>query len=482
LISVLSVFCIGIIFSTNVDAHVSEQGFVLLLPTRFYIAAGVAAVALTVLLLAFTKSDRLHKLMSPIALMSFSPAPALAKVTSLMSLMFLVVIVVLGVVGSRDPLQNPLPLYIWTVWWIALVTLQGLVGNIWHYLNPWTGLLALFGSSTNDEIHQQEHTSPSADVTRESDSYPALLGFLVFAWLLLVYPAPDDPFRLAAIVCLYWTSTFIAMLIFGERYWLERAEFITVLMRAFQQLSPMGVHAGKLHIGLPGWKLIHQSTKSVQWPQRLRSSAALFVLALLAFGSFDGLNETFWWLSVIGVNPLEFPGRSALIDVTTLGLLGTGALLVLCFGLCIYAGNWMAQSARHPIDFKLAFNVLAVSVLPIAFAYHIAHFLTAFLVNIQYTLAATSDPLASGADWLGIGKFYVSTGFLNSHHSVEFIWLSQASVVVLGHIISVLLAHALANRLYADSRRALVSQIPLACFMILYTCLGLWLLAAPKGA
>ncbi|MFN3146500.1 MAG: hypothetical protein ACE368_15255 [Paracoccaceae bacterium] len=33
-------------------AHVSEQGFVLLLPTDLYISGGVASVALTVLLLA----------------------------------------------------------------------------------------------------------------------------------------------------------------------------------------------------------------------------------------------------------------------------------------------------------------------------------------------------------------------------------------------------------------------------------------------
>lgn len=34
-------------------------------------------------------------------------------------------------------------------------------------------------------------------------------------------------------------------------------------------------------------------------------------LTLLGVGSFDGLNETFWWIGMIGINPPEFPGRSA---------------------------------------------------------------------------------------------------------------------------------------------------------------------------
>ena len=62
------------------------------------------------------------------------------------------------------------------------------------------------------------------------------------------------------------------------------------------------------------------------------------------------------------------------------------------------------------------------------------------------------------------------------------IFLTQAGAVVIGHVLAILVAHAMALRLYGENRPALLSQIPLAGFMILYTFLGLWLLAAPKGA
>ena len=49
----------------------------------------------------------------------------------------------LGMTGPRDPLTNPLPLTIWVVWWIGLVPLQGLWGNLWRWIDPWRGVLAL---------------------------------------------------------------------------------------------------------------------------------------------------------------------------------------------------------------------------------------------------------------------------------------------------------------------------------------------------
>jgi len=114
--------------------------------------------------------------------------------------------------------------------------------------------------------------------------------------------------------------------------------------------------------------------------------------------------------------------------------------------------------------------------------YHVAHFMTAFLVNIQYTAAALTDPLNTGSDWLRLGQFYVTTGFLNNHHTVEIVWLTQAALVVFGHVVSILLSHNVAEALFPNRRTAFLSHLPLAVFMVAYTFLGLWLLASPRGA
>jgi hypothetical protein len=111
-----------------------------------------------------------------------------------------------------------------------------------------------------------------------------------------------------------------------------------------------------------------------------------------------------------------------------------------------------------------------------------AHYLASFLVGIQYTIAAISDPFASGADYLGLQPFRVTTGFFNRIDTVRLIWITQAGLVVLGHVWSMLLAHRVATDLFGDHKKAARATLPLSIFMIAYTFLGLWLLAAPKGA
>ena len=52
-----------------------------------------------------------------------------------------------------------------------------------------------------------------------------------------------------------------------------------------------------------------------------------FALVALASVSFDGLSKTFFYLGLNGLNPLEYPGRTALMDINAIGLLATCAAL-----------------------------------------------------------------------------------------------------------------------------------------------------------
>jgi len=457
-------------------AHVSEQGLVLLLPTEVYISAGVLAVVLTVLLLAILPATVGERLLSAIKIGRAPPGWVCGnRISSLLSLAILVALIVFGFLGSRDPLKNPLPLYVWTFWWIGLVVLQALVGNVWHWINPWAGICQLLGIRDETDAGRR---------LEKVGVWPALLLFFLFTMYALANPSPDDPDKLAVVVLAYWIFTFIAMAVFGRKSWERSGEFISVVMAFYARMAPFRASRTHFNIGLPSHRAFADSEEFVG------VSMAVFVLVLLGCGSFDGINETFWWLSTIGVNPLEFPGRSAIIMETIAGILIANLLLILLFGVCIYFGIKLVESSnRHPesgdrkrVSKVQAFTELSISMLPIAFAYHLAHFLITFLVNMQYLFAATSDPMNNGSDLLGIGTFYVTTGFLNTHHSVEILWLLQAGIVVLGHILSVIMAHGIALRLFGSSRHAVLSQIPLAVFMIFYTFLGLWLLASPKGA
>src|SRR5690606_3000237 len=118
----------------------------------------------------------------------------------------------------------------------------------------------------------------------------------------------------------------------------------------------------------------------------------------------------------------------------------------------------------------------------IALAYHFAHYLIALLVNGQYALAAISDPFSRGWNLFGTADNYISAGLVMGPAAAWVLWNLQAAAIVGAHVLAVILAHMLSERLHGSSQAATRSQIPLTILMILYTVLGLWLLATPTGA
>ena len=434
-------------------AHASEQGFILLLPTDIYIMAGAATVALTLLLQAFIPAKTTKGLFRVGCLWRWRPLPA-RHLISCISTFFLAGLIWSGLTGTRDPLANLLPLSIWTGWWIFLVFIQGLIGDHWRYTNPWTGVAAMLSRITQ--------LNAPFRYPRRLGHWPAVILFLSFATLLLTDPAPADPVRLARYVGIYWYLMLLGVVLFGPA-WMVRAEALTILMRTYRQVAIIGHKNGRFAIGLPGWQILQSPTP--------KFALTVFILLLLGCGSFDGLNETFWWFGQLGINPLEYPGRSAVIVPNFLGMLLANATLILSYTVCLWLGAHLVDQGG---GLKQAFCRYAPTILPIALGYHFAHYLTSFMVEGQYIVKVLYSSL-------GLNDFYVTTGFFNRPGTVRTIWLAQAGAVVIGHVFAILLAHALALRTYKNNRTALIAQAPLAIFMVCYTVFGLWLLASPRG-
>ena len=212
-------------------------------------------------------------------------------------------------------------------------------------------------------------------------------------------------------------------------------------------------------------------------------SAAAMLLLLAALGSltFDGLSRTFAWLGAIGANPLEYPGRTALVPINTAGLLGTVLLLS---GLYVAAVAIGWRIAGRPGPFSAAAGRLALSLLPIAIAFHAAHYLPALLVDGQYVALALNDPFGRGADLFGLAGRHVSGSLLASPSGAARIYAIQSGLIIAGHAAAVWIAHAIAANLTAHAaatrHRPTALEAPLALLMIAYTAIGLWLLSSPS--
>lgn len=436
--------------------------FVLLLPTGYYLIGGAFAVAVSFLVLALLPADLLDRFWRR-RLPLFALSNAARTVISLLSFAGFVILIAAGLFGSRDPLSNPLPLVIWTLLWAGVTLLQGVFGDLWSWLNPWYGAWRLASRLFGTRDHGAWRLPGWVGC------WPAVILFFAFAWFELIDPAPDDPGRLALAAGLYWLFSFLAMLAFGYRDWSRSGEFLTVF---FSMVARFAVaernQDGRLGLCWPGAKLLTA--------QPLPASGIAFLLLALSSVSFDGLSKTFFWLGLFGINPLEFPGRTALIGSGTCGLILTFALLAAVFLLAVRLGQRLAGS-DHTLG--QAAGLLVWSIVPIALAYHVAHYLTALLVDGQYALAALSDPLALGWNLFGTADMQIEAGIVAGADSAWWLWNIQAGAIILGHVLAVLVAHGFAWRLHPQPSRAALSQFPLTLLMIAYTVFGLWLLATP---
>lgn len=423
-------------------AHAGQQGFVLLLPTNVYATAGCLAVLVSVLVLVMWPNIRVS---GPIPRVQSTPKSVW------LGLALLIALITIGLVGPTDPLVNLLPLGVWTGWWIGLLSLQAVWGDLWRYISPVGPVAGLFGD---------EQTGPSVGL------WPACVVFFAFAAFALADPAPDAPTRLSWVLSMVFAGLMLIMALTSGRWVRDHCDPFGPIFSIFADLATR--RHGRWQF--PGAVLLERP----QIPLSLGVLAVLF----LASGSFDGINETFWWLALLGVNPLEFPGRSALVVPTLVGLICANLVLLAVLWAVLWIGHAWSGSKLTTRGYAL----FALTLVPIGWAYHVSHFLPTALVNGQYLWAAMNDPFATGARLFGADTLRVTTGFFNTQATVRLIYLTQAGIVVFGHIIGVVLAHEAAHRCVRSDGSALKLQLPFAILMLGYTAFGLWLLAAPRGA
>ena len=490
--------------------HAGERGFILLLPTGLFQAAGTMAVAASFLVVMWIHGATLRRAVEGARWRLFR-VPRRVPGSNAVASAVLVVLVVAGLTGSRDPLANPLPLSVWTLLWVGLTFVHAVFGNVWPHVNPWTAFARLVRRVLGRRADDDSGPLPWPDAL---GGWPAVALLIVFAWFELVFPAPRDPAILAYAVAGYSFLTVVGIVLFGDAAWTRHVEIFSRFFRIVSWIAPLrtvpveeGEHEPAPTAGARGPHGAASRGEDVLAPPAgargphgtespvryllvatlpgarllgigsLSAAGVVFVMVALATVSFDGLSRTFWWLSLLGENPLEHPGRTALVERNTLGLIGAAAALLAAYAVSAAAGAWWSGAKAAP-----ALRRFVVSIVPIAFGYHFAHYLPSFLVDAQYAFKALSDPFALGWNLLGIREYHVTASFLTHHASVEAIWYAQVGVIVAAHVAAVVALHGLAGESREGRLAPILSEIPLTLLMIGYTVFGLWLLSTPVAA
>jgi hypothetical protein len=134
-----------------------------------------------------------------------------------------------------------------------------------------------------------------------------------------------------------------------------------------------------------------------------------------------------------------------------------------CFTFC------SERAVRHVA------GLFVLSLVPIALAYHLAHYLSYLVLVGQYMVPLISDPFGFGWNLFGTSLYTVDISLVNA----RMVWYTSVVAIVAGHIIAVWLSHVMALRTFGSNAAALRSQIPMILLMVGYTVLSLWILAQP---
>ncbi len=274
-------------------------------------------------------------------------------------------------------------------------------------------------------------------------------------------------------MAIYFVANLVGMMIFGERQWADRAEPFSILFSLIGALAPLQIERiedDRVAVSLcwPGKRLFERPP--------LPASGVLLVLLALATVSFDGLSRSFVWLGLMGINPLDFPGRSAIVLSSSLGII----LAFLALSALYYACAGFAVLLSRGSSIQTIAGRLIYSIIPISVVFQFAHYLTMVLVELQNFARATADPFDLGWDLTGLGGWHVTTSFLNRFDTVALIFNIQTAVIAGGHVLAVILAHAILVDILKARRMVFLSEFPFAALMVFYTAFGLWLLSTPR--
>lgn len=460
--------------STSAWAHAFGIRYDLPLPLWLYISAAGAAVTLSFVIMALFLSDhggkivgfRFNLLLWP--LLKWLGAPAVIEFFRVFAFTVFVLLLIVGFWGNPDPFKNFTPTFVWVVWWVGMAFFSSLVGNVWDLINPWKAAgvwIAKFGGK-----EAQTHPYPTW-----LGQWPALFLFLIFAWMELISELAEKPKTLVTIIVFYSVITWSGMKYFGRDNWLKSGEIFTVTFSLLARFAPIHGETGRLWIRLPAAGLLGSRPAHI--------SMTCFVLLFLTTVTFDGLLETPSWTVILTwvsesqtLRPflisLQDAGFNLIIVVKTMALSIFPMMFIAAFFITCTAIALVVGGNIKVVDIA---GYFVLSLIPIAIAYHLSHYLSYLLIAGQNIIPLASDPLGTDWDLFGTAGYAIDIGIVNA----KMIWYVSVTAIVVGHVMAVYIAHVTAIRVFEDTRIALRSQVPMLILMVGYTMISLWILSQP---
>ena len=468
-----------------VQAHTFGRLYTLPVPLWLYAWGAASALVLSFVAAGYFMGWRAGTARSAAIPLDDSPVLAALRrlrapqLLQLASVAMLLLTIVTGFFGSRDPLRNFSMTAFWILFLLGVTYASVFAGNFYALLNPWRALVSAV-SRFVPGFARGRVTYPAV-----LDAWPALALYVALIWFELAFHA--TPFSLAGVLAGYTLLNFAGVWLVGAAAWFHHCEMFSVFFRNVARLAPLDYRPGE-----PGAR----GSLVLRWPgagalqeRPTHLASVVFVLAMLASTAYDGLRETQPWFSLfwhdplgivtplVGERPIEgyVAARPWYQAWDTAWLIATPFVYFGVYALTLALARALTRTQRPLRELLLDF---ALTLLPIVVAYHASHYVTLLLDQGPKILSLISDPFGWGWNLFGTtNKFRAA--YLPD---LTWVWHVQVTLILAGHVSSVVLAHRVALRVFGSRREAILSQLPMLLLMVGFTVFGLWILAQPLTA
>ncbi len=253
------------------------------------------------------------------------------------------------------------------VFWLVIPFAGAVIGDWYTDINPWRAIARLF------RLGKVERPEVLARV----GVWPAAALFVSFAWLELVNPRSGLAATLGLAALAYTVLMVAVMAYAGRETGLAGFDLFTPYNRLFSAISPLGRRAdGRLV--WRGW------LRALPVLSNWRGLAG-FVVVAIGTVTYDGVSGTTWMRSAMGDMGQTMGGQTLLL-LASVGVIAGGYLLASWAAARLVGGDWTASQVAARF---------AHSLVPIALAYAVAHYVTLIMFEGQQLIAASLRPVCA---------------------------------------------------------------------------------------
>ena len=318
-------------------------------------------------------------------------------------LFVLSLLIIPGLISNEEAKTSITPLIIWVFLWIGVPVLGLIFGDIYAKFNP----LSLIPS----------------DEKKPTTVWFASFLFLGLTWFELVWRKPGNPSHIGIVFIILFVVTTGVRILFGKAS--IEVDPLHLLHHLYAKL--------RFTVSRPFYKNMLENIANLSNFKGME----YFILLMIGTVTYDGLRGTTFWYNLFGSSTLD-------IGFSTLSFLAINIIIISSYRFACWFALKVSGEKKDLNDVSLLF---AHTMLPIAFAYHVTHYLSLLLYESQTIFYRLNDPYGLGWNLFGVEDITI-----NYFLTPVALWGIQVFLTLAGHMLSVVLAHDLSIKLFGHQQ------------------------------